>query len=163
MNLTKLILILLFSVVTRAWGQAHVVVSVKITPAGSFKAETKDVTGQVTVKGGEVQADKIVVSLKNLDSGIALRDNHMKNKYLEVAKFPEAILTMGKGKGGQGTGTIKIKGIEKPVKGTYQVKGAVVEANFDLKISDFGITGVKYMGAGVGDTIQLAVSIPVKK
>ena len=145
------------------WGQARVVVDVKITPAGSFKAETKEVTGAVVVKGTEVQADKIVVSLKNLDSGISLRDNHMRNKYLEVAKFPEAILTMAKGRGGQGTGTIKIKGIEKPVKGTYQIKGSVVEANFDLKISDFGITGVKYMGAGVGDTIKLTAVVPVKK
>lgn len=162
--MNKVVFILLsFFISLQVYAQAKVVVDVKITPAGSFKAETKDVSGVAVVKGDEILADKISVNLKNLDSGISLRDNHMKNKYLEVAKFPEAILTMGKGKNGHGTGTIKIKGIEKPVKGDYKINGSMVEATFDLKISDFGITGVKYMGAGVGDTIKLTATVPVKK
>ncbi len=136
-------------------------VDVKLSPAGSFKLTTKDVKGKATKQGNSVSAENIVVVLKNVNSGISLRDDHTKNKYLEVSKFPEATLISAKGENGKGTGVIKIKGIEKPISGTYAVKGNELAAQFDLKLSDFGIKGIKYMGVGVNDLVKVSVNVPL--
>lgn len=136
-------------------------VAVKLSPAGSFKAETRDVKGSAVRSGNKFTAQNIVVDLKSLNSGITLRDEHTKNKYLEVSKYPSAILVSATGENGKGSGIIKIKDIQKPIAGTYKVKGKELEAEFDLKLSDFGISGIKYMGVGVSDVIKITVTVPV--
>ncbi|RYZ68942.1 MAG: YceI family protein, partial [Proteobacteria bacterium] len=115
-----------------------------------------------TMKGDEVMAQNIVVNLKSLKTGVELRDKHTL-KHLEVQKYPDAVLTMAKGKGGKGVGKIKIRGIEKPISGTYTVSGSELNAEFKLNLPDFKITGIKYMGVGVEDEVVLHVAVPVKK
>lgn len=158
MNLKILIMSLVIS--SWAWGQ-QAVVDIGLRPAGSFKVKTSDVKGMVLKKGSSFEAQNIVVGLTSLKTGIELRDTHTK-KYLEVEKFPEAILVSAKGEGGKGTGTIRIKGIEQKISGTYKIEGSSLVAEFPLKLSDFKITGIKYMGVGVDDSIKLVVTVPVK-
>lgn len=136
-------------------------VDVVLTPAGSFKGKTADVKGFATKNGDEFTAKNITVGLKSLKTGVELRDKHTL-KHLQVDKHPNAILVSATGKGGKGTGIIKIKGIEKPIAGTYKIAGNTLQAKFPLKISEFGITGIKYMGVGVDDEVVIEVSVPVK-
>mgnify|MGYP001202154416 CR=1 FL=1 len=136
-------------------------VGVTLIPAGSFKAKSTDVKGFATKKGDEVSAKNIVVDLKDLKTGVDLRDKHTK-KHLETDKFPQAILVSATGKGGKGTGVIKIRGIEKNIAGTYKVEGNTLVAQFPLVLSEFGITGIKYMGVGVDDEVRVQVSVPIK-
>ena len=139
------------------------VVNVVLHPGGSFQAKTSDITGSAKVgPKGEVSASNIVVKLSNLQTGIGLRDTHTK-KHLDVEQFPEATLSNATGTDGKGTGTIKIRGIEKPITGTYEVKGAFLVAHFPLTLSDFKIDGIKYMGIGVDDKVTLDVTVPVAK
>jgi polyisoprenoid-binding protein YceI len=140
----------------------EVTVAVTLNPMGDFKAKTSDVKGSAVVKGDEVTAENIIVNLKGLKTGVKLRDEHTQ-KYLETSKFPDAILVSAKGKGGKGTGKIKIRGIEKEIAGTYKVDGNTLNAEFVLNIADFKIKDVKYMGVGVEDNLTLLVSVPVKK
>ena len=49
--------------------------------------------GRMEFQGLHVRA-ACVVPLDSITTGIDLRDNHMKNKYLEIGKFPEASLTI---------------------------------------------------------------------
>ncbi|MFF6464151.1 YceI family protein, partial [Staphylococcus aureus] len=109
----------------------------------------------------EVSAENIVVNLKSLKTGVELRDKHTQ-KHLETEKFPEAVLLSAKGKGGKGTGKIKIRGVEKDISGVYKVEGKTLKAKFKLKLSDFGIEDINYMGVGVEDEVTLAVTVPVK-
>lgn len=146
-----------------AFAEPGVVVDVTLNPAGDFKMKTSDVKGFAVVNGDKVTAENIVVELKNIKTGMALRDKHAKDKYLEVKKFPEAILVKGEGQGGKGKGTLKIRGIEKEVAGTYKVNGDELTASFKINVSDFGIKGVKYMAIGVEDEAQIEVTIPIKK
>lgn len=139
------------------------VVDIKTTILKGFTAKTKDIKGEARVEGAKVKAENIVVSLKNLDTGMSLRNDHMKNKFLEVGKYPDAILVKGEGENGKGTGRIKIRGVEKDFNGTYKVIGSEVEAEFELLLSDFGISGINYKGVGVEDKIKLKVSVPLKK
>src|SRR3954449_1384388 len=59
-------------------------------PAGlTIEGSTADLA--VTDEGDNVA---VTVPLGNLHTGIEVRDRHMKEKYLEVGKFPEAKLVL---------------------------------------------------------------------
>lgn len=146
-----------------AMAEAGATAAVELFPAGSFKAKTSEVTGEAVLIGDKVTAQSIVVKLKNLKTGISLRDKHATEKYLEVTKFPDAVLTNATGSGGKGKGKLKIRGIEKEVSGTYKVNGNELTAEFPINLSDYGITGVKYMGVGVNNSVNLAVTVPLVK
>lgn len=137
------------------------IVDVSLTPAGSFKGKTHEVIGSAIRKGIAIEAHNIIVHLKNLKTGITVRDEHTQ-KHLETDKFPDAVLVSAKGQNGQGTGVIKIRGVQKNIAGTYQIKGNQLLAQFPLKLSDFNISGIRYMGVGVEDEVKLNVSVPLK-
>src|SRR4051795_414953 len=69
----------------------EVTVVCPLTVGGSFEAKTKNVSGEVgsapnasgTVPGA------VKVDLQTLETGIGLRDRHMRENYLEVKKGPE--------------------------------------------------------------------------
>jgi polyisoprenoid-binding protein YceI len=144
------------------WAQPGVVADVKLNPAGSFKATSNDVSGEAVASGGIFKASNIIVKLKNFKTGLALRDKHMTEKYLEVGKYPEAVLVSAEGKGGKGKATIRLHGVEREVAGSYQVSGNELVAEFPIKLSEFNITGIKYMGVGVNDDVNVHVTVPVK-
>ncbi len=146
-----------------AWATPGAVVDVELSPAGSFKAKTGEVKGEALMTGDTIAASNIIVSLKNLKTGIEMRDKHATTKYLEVEKYPDAVLVSATGKGGKGRGKLKIRGIEKDVEGIYTVEGNELIASFPIKLSDYGITGVKYMGVGVNNQVNLNVTVPLKK
>lgn len=139
------------------------VVDVNLIPAGDFKAKTEDIKGEAILEGDTVTAKNIVVGLKDLKTGITLRDKHAKEKYLEVDKFPEAVLVYATGKDGKGEGRLRIRGIEKEIRGTYEIIGDYLKAEFPIKLSDFGITNIKYMGLGVDDIVKVQVKVPLRK
>jgi polyisoprenoid-binding protein YceI len=147
-----------------AFGKTGVEVDFKVTGGKTFTATTESVKGKVVLQNNEYVAQGIVVDLKTLTTKMDLRDDHMKNKYLEVGKYPEAILSSGKGKDGKGVGKIKIHGVEKDFQGTFKaLNDKEVEAKFDLNLPDFNISGIRYMGIGVKDTINLRVIVPLEK
>jgi polyisoprenoid-binding protein YceI len=158
-KLCVLFVIGLFSISSFA---QEAIVNVVLHPAGSFKAKTTQVKGNVTKKGTGFDAANIVVDLRNLDTGIGVRDTHTK-KHLEVEKYPEAILVQAHGEDGKGTGVIRIKGIEQKIAGTYELSGTNLVAHFPLKLSDFKIEGIKYMSIGVDDNVTLDVTVPIKQ
>jgi polyisoprenoid-binding protein YceI len=142
-------------------GAPGVVVDITLNPMGDFKAKTNDIKGFAVKKGDEVTASNIVVNLKTLKTGVELRDKHTQ-KHLGTDKFPEAVLISAQGKNGQGTGKIKIRGIEKDIKGTYQIQGNMLSAEFPVSLSDFGIEDINYMGVGVENDVKLHVLVPLK-
>lgn len=153
---------IIFFLSTSVWAQAQVTVDITLSPMGDFVAKTTAVTGAASLKGDEISAQNIVVNLKSLKTGVELRDKHTQN-YLDTTKFPDAVLISAKGKGGKGTGKIKIRGVEKDITGTYKVEGNMLKADFDLMLNDFKITDINYKGVGVEDKVTLHVVVPVKK
>jgi polyisoprenoid-binding protein YceI len=137
-------------------------VDIKLKPAGSFTGKSTEVKGFATRKGDLIEASNIVVGLTKLETGIKLRDDHTR-KHLTVEKFPEAILVSAKGQSGKGEGIIRIRGIEKPISGTYKVEGEKLNAEFPIKLSEFDIKGIRYMGVGVDDSARVRVIVPIKK
>ncbi len=113
----------------------------------------------------------IKVPLRNLTTGIALRDHHMRDKYLQVGTYPDAVLTVPRsalqlpaGDGtssGDATGAMAIHGRTKDVRfhytvtragGTYRASGAT-----HLDIRDFGIAVPSYLGVTVKPDIDVDV------
>lgn len=138
-------------------------VDVVLNPAGSFKAETHDVKGTAykTPDGG-YKADNITVDIRNLETGVGLRNTHTR-KHLGVPKYPQVKLVNAKGKDGKGEATIQVMDKTQKVHGTYKVNGSTLEAEFKMTLSQLGIKDVAYMGIGVEDTVTVHVQVPVKE
>jgi polyisoprenoid-binding protein YceI len=159
--IVRLPAVLLASLISYSAMAQQAVVDIHLKPAGSFKVKSTDVKGVVEQKGDHIEAHNIVVGLAKVETGIAMRDEHTR-KHLEVDKFPNATLVSATGKGGKGEGTIKIKGIEHKISGTYKIDGGNCIATFPLQLSDYKIEGIKYMGVGVADDVSITVTVPVK-
>lgn len=117
----------------------------------------------------------VTVPLKNLDTKIELRNKHMREKYLEVDKYPNAELTVarsalkvnGADASGEAAGTMKIHGREKQVVFKYSAKktgpGYAVNGSTTLNIKDFGIEEPSFMGASVKPNVDVNVSFNVSE
>lgn len=153
----------------------EVVVHCPLTVGGSFQARTAAIQGQLTPDPSQPSklTGELAVDLKTLDSGIGLRNTHMRENYLEVTKgdgFDRAVLSdiaLAEGDASTVTGsttftaTLLVHGTRKPVSGQARVTrsgGDVrVEASFPINLPDFGIAEPRYLGVGVKDQVQVKV------
>ena len=130
-------------------------------------------SGQVKVTEGQLRG-VFIVDLNGLDTGVGLRTRHMKEKYLEVGKFPRAtlILTQAALPAADVSqnfkyeklpflGTLSLHGVDKPVSGTADIertgKNVKVSAGFDLKLTDYGIEIPKYVGITVAEDVTVSI------
>jgi polyisoprenoid-binding protein YceI len=130
-------------------------------PKGRFEVQSGKVSGMATF------------DLKSLDTGIGLRDKHMKEKYLEVSKHPEASLEItridlpAKAAGGDFSenapfeGKLTVHGVTQPVKGTAKVvksNGKIsAEVEFGIKMKSFNIDVPTYAGITVAEDVAIRV------
>ncbi len=142
-------------------GAQQMTASFVMNPVGDFKAKTSAIKGSATQQGDTVHAENIVIDVSTLATGLDLRDKHAKEKYLEMAKYPQIVLVKADGKGGKGQGILKLHGVEHPVSGTYVVKGNMLTADFTIKLSDFKIAEINYKGVGVEDEAKISVTVPL--
>ena len=116
----------------------------------------------------------ITVPLGGLDTGIGMRNTHMKEKYLEVAKYPNAVLVVPRtaagypnGGSGDAAGTLTLHGQTKPVKFHYDVKkeGAefAVHGTVHINMDDFKIEKPSFAGATVRPDVDVDVAFRAKE
>ncbi len=117
----------------------------------------------------------ITVPLENLTTGIAVRDHHMKEKYLEVAKFPVATLNIARSVLKLPTGgdrveadlasTVTIHGQSRPVVVHYDAKRdagtLAAHGKFSINMHDFGISVPSYLGVTVKPDIDVSATFRV--
>lgn len=134
-----------------------------------IKGQGEGPEGEVTV--GDKVTGNFKFKMATLDTGIGLRNDHMKNKYLEVEKFPTAELKIEEvskfdpanpeAAGLPFKGNLTIHGVTKPVTGTVDVKkkdkGYTVAANFETKITEYSIEIPSYAGITVADSVKVSV------
>jgi polyisoprenoid-binding protein YceI len=148
-----------------------------MTVGGSFEARTTALSGSVTLDAARPPAfgGELSVDLKTLDTGIDLRNHHLRDNYLEVGRgegFERATLSdihLGDVDAGtfQGrtefTGTFLLHGTKKSVTGQAEITRAGqsvrVEATFPVTIADYGIAKPQYLGVGVKSQVQVKVSL----
>lgn len=134
------------------------------------KGENGKATGKLTIANGSVSG-RAEVDLTSMTTGIDLRDDHMKNKYLEVAKYPKATLEVLEIKlpvslpagdfEAPFTGSLTVHGVAQPVKGIAKLnrdgnnlKGDV---EFMTSISGHKIELPKYSGIILKDEVKVKV------
>lgn len=142
-----------------------------------IRGESQGPQGQLILKDAKVSGN-IKIDLKELKTGIDLRDEHMKKKYLQVETYPTAELTLQelalpikvaeikkKLTGQKFTALLKLHGVNKPVEGTYDVepqgKNLKVRASYNLKLSDFNIDIPSYAGLKIADSVDIETSFEV--
>lgn len=143
-------------------------------PAG-FKMEGKTPTLDVKDDGTTIT---VTVGLEQLATGISLRDKHMRDKYLEVAKFPTTTLAVpvaslklpaGAGVGeGDATGDYTLHGVTKPrsfhYKATCDAAGLCsVEGTMNLNMNEHGVVVPSYLGITVKPDLTVLATFPVKR
>lgn len=119
----------------------------------------------------------VVVPLKDIDTGIALRNKHMRDKYLEVEKFPEATLAVpldaitfaadGKTSEGSAKGTFSVHGKSKEVSFKYKMTNTggtcAIEGEAAVNFKDFDVNVPSYMGITVKPDITVFSKFGAKK
>lgn len=147
-----------------------------MTVGGSFEAKTPSLTGVVVVAGSHPSAfsGDLTVDLRTLDTGIALRNDHLRNEYLEVGHgdgFEQAVLSEIKlgdvdpntfqGRTGF-TATFLLHGAKRTVTGHAEIHrdgpSVRVEASFPVTLPDYGIAKPRYLGVGVKDEVEVKAS-----
>ncbi len=137
---------------------------VTLSPAGSFVAKADKISVDAFKRtGSDFTARNITVDLSTIKTGIGMRDGHMKEKYMEVDKYPKATLTGVVGKGGKFQGTLELHGQSKPVSGTYEFKDKELVAKFKVKSSEFKIAQASYKGVGVEDDVDVTAKLAVEQ
>ncbi len=122
------------------------------------RLELNEVNGKFEASG------QLKLKMDTLTTGLSLRDSHMKDKYLETGKFPEAMLILSKQslpKTGSGPfeGDLILHGIKHKVSGTAEAKleGGVasIKAGFPVKLEDHGITIPTFAGVSVANEVAI--------
>lgn len=139
------------------------------------KGFTKEMSAVLDLTDGTASGE-FKVPLKNLDSGIELRDDHMKNKYLAIGQFPDATLKIDALKidtlktGSQGeklrntipfSGAFTLHGVTKQINGDAEIENRsahyTVTAKLNIKLSDYGIEIPRYSGITFADNVDIKV------
>jgi polyisoprenoid-binding protein YceI len=163
--------------------KGEVKILVPLKPGGAFAASTTALSGTLTLEGAKPArlVGDVSMDLTTIDTGIALRNQHLKENYLEVAKgegYNKAVLSdiqladvSGETFDGTTpfTGTMLLHGVKHQVAGTAEIHSEGtsrrVRAEFPLVLTDWSVSPPEYLGVGVGSRLLVKVTLtatPVK-
>ena len=131
-------------------------------------------SGVITVSENEIVNGKFNLDLTKLTTKIDIRDDHMKNKYLEVEKFPTAVLEIKNLKlptkfsdlkneiNLNFEGQLTMHGQTKKVTGktilSKDNKSIKINSEFTIKVMEFLSTLPEYKGIKVADDVNIKIS-----
>jgi polyisoprenoid-binding protein YceI len=109
------------------------------------------------------------IPLTSFETGMKVRNEHLKEKVFETSKFDKAkltitALTLPTGKSGElkdlpFTGKLNLHGVDHDVSGTATVtmadKVVSFDAQFEVKMSDYQIQAPEFMGMSMQDQIKI--------
>ena len=146
-----------------------------LTVGGSFEARGDGLKGSLSLKAGKPAAfeGKIEMPLAGLDTGIGLRNEHMKDNYLEIGKGPDfssaflSSITLPGANAATVTGKtafsgdLQVHGVTRRVNGTAEIRRAGtsihISAHLPVRLPEFAIPSPRYLGVGVRDEVQVSV------
>lgn len=151
---------------------SHVSFDAKIT-ASSFVAKSDALSGKVIYDPATstLQEAHLAVKVDSLDTGMSLRNHHMRDKYLQASKYPQILLDVPK------TTIAAKEGAEADIKGTFTIKGhkktvpmhvrvddasgggMVITATLKLNVTDYGIPQPKFMVVKMDPVIAVTVNM----
>jgi polyisoprenoid-binding protein YceI len=160
--------------------KANRVVFISKAPVESFEGRTHQVSGRFDIdpsRLGDSVHVRIEVDLASLDTGIGLRNKHMRENHLETDTFPKAVFTGGRILSsstpslveGQGTrvrlaGLMSLHGVTREVEydvalSLDQAGDLTVMSEFTIKLSDYDIKRPKFLVMKLADEQVVRVSL----
>ena len=154
-----IILGLLLTSVT-VYAQNTIRVMAKLIPdTGSFTAISEKPKGRLLKQGKRFTADRLSVFADSFQTENPLRDKHFTDYLAGGSKRPHPRIdildleaTEGKGKA-----TLVVNDVKKPVELKYTEENKFVDAEFEVKASDFNLPKASYLGIGVQDKVKIKV------
>lgn len=144
-------------------------------PAGSFSIRRRPGAqqGQQVEITGELTAD-----LSSFETGLRLRDRHMKEKYLQTAQFPHArislaplLLPLGNFTAQEWeqniefSGMLRFHGQERDIQGRAEIrkqeKQLRIIARFPIRLTDYSIDLPAFAGITVAETVEVEAEFQV--
>jgi len=131
-----------------------------------------DLIGSFNLVGQTLKAD-LSFKPESLETGISLRDKHMKEKYLEVEKFPEIKFRIQDaqvpasffqdnylGEELPINGILTLHGVEKPIIAKMRLEKkanvTLVKTQFSLKVTDYGIEIPKFANVTMAEDVNVS-------
>ena len=160
------------------WSVAEGTVQVRcpLTVGGSFNAVTSAIVGRLSRResSGPAYNGTLAVDLATLDTGIGLRNNHMRETYLEIDRgegFAQAVLSdieLDTAAAPDATqhrvgfaADLLLHGVTQRVGGDaelrYRGERVEVRATFSISLEAFNIPPPRYLGVGVRDRVDVSV------
>lgn len=134
-----------------------------------IKGKSQKLVGSLE-KNDEMLSGQITLDLNTLDTGIELRDEHMKKNYLNTGEFQTAVVTLMPFKPspmGTTKATLKLRNVEKEIDVNYELEdtasGLKAKTNFEINITDFKIPVPEYQGITVAKTVKLNINLEANK
>ena len=136
---------------------------------GFLKIESKNATlsGQLDLNGG-MMSGSLVMKLDEMKTGIKLRDDHTKEKYLETSKYPDAKFVLEPTKMAsafKAKGMLSLHGVDKSVTWDCQAaKGGgsrKISCVSTIVLTDFNIAIPTYLGVTVAKDVKIKVVLVI--
>jgi len=152
-------------------------------PLETFSGKTRQMRGQVTLEPAHL-ADSISVhvevDLASLDTGIGIRNDHMREEHLETDKYPKAVFTGGKVLDPsqrslapdhkvtfQIAGELDLHGVRRPLQADLEIDYSTpggrpqlhVVGRFQVKLSDFEIRRPRFLMLRLDEVQRLTVDV----
>jgi len=159
--------------------QKNLVKFISDAPIEDFDGTTDKIDGYAVWEGNDpLQKSEIYfeVDLASIDTGIGLRNRHMRERYLETDKYPRAEYTGKLTKAEKQSETVykvrtegkmSIHGVDNPftADGTVTVDGQLfrVQVRFPIKLSDYRISIPKIMFYKIDETMDLQLDFYLRK
>lgn len=148
----------------------------KIT-GGSFVATSTAVSGKLATADNrqKLTQAELVVDASSFDTGISLRNKHMREKYLEAEKFKDLRFTAATqplparaGADFDLQGTLTIKGVSRPTVAHVHVDEASPSklagtARFQVDVTQFGIPQPSFAVVKMQPVIDVVVKLQLAK
>ena len=120
---------------------------------------------------------KVIVPLAGLQTGIGLRDRHMREKYLQVDRYPDIVLELpwsavklpadGQTSEGTAQGKMSLHGKTHDVQATYRIVRTgnryQVTGNVPINLKDYDIDVPSYLGVTIQPDIETSASFTAER
>lgn len=148
-------------------------------PMEDFEGTTSSIDGYIKWDGDDLTSKSDLyfeVDLRTLDTGIGLRNRHMRDNYLHTDRYPYAsyrgrVIKADKKDNNSYSvttdGKMTIHGVTKPMKldgtMTYERNGFRIKSNFSIKLTDYKVEVPRLMFMKISEKIELAADFVITK
>lgn len=131
----------------------------------AIDGEGGKVFGELKTDSDGKLSGELASNLADYDTGIDLRNKHLREKYLEVKKYPEAKLTFSgvdmKAPSGKVEAKLTLKKETRKVIVNYHKRDGTVYAKTSIEIKDYPSIGVpQWLGVTAASRVDIYVEFP---